>query len=186
MKLHNRVLKMVLSAFFLALAYVMPFLTGQIPEVGAKLCPLHIPVLLCGLVCGSLYGCLCGVIGPVLASVITGMPGPAMLVSMVPELMAYGLVTGLMMKLVKTRNLYADLYVSLATAMVAGRIVGGIAKALFFTGTGEAFTLAIWASSYFVATLPGIVAHLIVIPLLVVTLMKARLIPNRYPKKVNA
>lgn len=174
--------KLTLTAACVALCCVLPGVFHSV-GLGTAFSPLHIPVLLCGLVCGGLYGCLCGFVGPVLASVITGMPGPAMLISMVPELMTYGLVSGVMMNIVKTKRLYPDLYISLAAAMLAGRIVGGIAKALFYTGTGEGFTLAIWVSSYFVATAPGIVAHMIVIPLLVATLMKARLIPSRYPKK---
>jgi len=48
-KNREAILKMVLAALFLALSFIMPFLTGQIPEFGAMLCPLHIPVFLCGL-----------------------------------------------------------------------------------------------------------------------------------------
>ena len=73
-----------------------------------------------------------------------------------------------------------DLYISLAIAMLAGRLIGGIAEALFYLGSGQAFTLAAVAAGYFVTTIPGIICHLIVIPILVTTLMKARLIPNRY------
>ena len=94
----------------------------------------------------------------------------------------YGFVTGLIMKLVHTQKLLPDIYIALVTAMLAGRIVGGIAEALFYLGSGQAFTIAAIAAGYFVTTLPGIICHLIVIPILVVTLMKARLIPNRYPK----
>ena len=178
--------KLVLAALFLALALVLPFLTGQIPEIGSMLCPMHIPALLCGTVCGGWFGLLCGFIGPILSSLITSMPGAAMLPSMVPELMTYGLVTGVMMRYVRTGKAYADLYISLGTAMVAGRIVGGIAKALVYMGNGQAFTLSIWASSYFVATVPGMICHLILIPVLVAALTRARLIPVRYPKKETA
>ena len=62
MKKHNHLQKMILSAAFLALAYIMPFLTGQIPEIGAMLCPLHIPVLLCGFICGWPWGLAVGFI----------------------------------------------------------------------------------------------------------------------------
>ena len=37
---------LVMSAICLALCLVLPFLTGQIPEISSKLCPMHIPVLL--------------------------------------------------------------------------------------------------------------------------------------------
>ena len=177
----NSIKKTCIAAVCVALCCVLPGMFHSI-GLGTAFSPLHIPVLLCGVVCGPVFGILCGIIGPILSSVFTGMPGAQMLISMVPELAAYGLITGLLMIFVRTGRIHADLYISLGTAMVAGRIVGGIAKALFYMGTGEAFTLAIWASSYFVSTLPGIVCHLILIPLLVLTLEKAKVIPARYPK----
>jgi hypothetical protein len=144
------------------------------------LSPIHIPVLLCGLISGPGYGVICGLLGPILASVITGMPGPAMLISMVPELMTYGLTAGMVMGWLRTGKLAVDLYAALTMAMVLGRVVGGVAKMLDYTGGSQSFTLAFWFSSYFVATLPGIVCHLILIPLLYLTLMKAKQIPVRY------
>ena len=175
--------KICIAAACVALCCVLPGMFHSV-GLGTAFSPLHIPVLLCGTVCGPLMGILCGIIGPVLSSAVTGMPGAQMLVSMVPELAVYGLVTGAVMKLVRTGNLQADLYLSLGTAMIAGRVVGGIAKALFYMGSGEAFTLAIWASSYFVSTLPGILCHLLLIPLLVLTLERAKVIPARYSKTV--
>lgn len=168
-----------ITAVCVALCCVLPTLFHSV-GLGTAFSPIHIPVLLCGTVCGGSYGLLCGLAGPLLSSLITGMPGAAMLPSMVPELMAYGLISGLLMRFVRTGKLTADLYIALGTAMVLGRVVGGIAKALFFMGSGQAFTLAVWATSYFVSTLPGIICHLILIPLLVIMLMKARVIPKRY------
>ena len=173
--------KTTIGAVCIALCCVLPTLFHSV-GLGSAFSPMHIPVLLCGLICGSGYGAACGLIGPLLSSMITGMPGPAILPSMVPELVAYGLVTGLLMNFVRTGKLSADLYIALGTAMLLGRIVGGVAKALFFMGSGEAFTVSLWVSSYFVGSFPGIVAHLIVIPVLVMMLAKAKMIPNRYPK----
>ena len=48
--------KLTLSALFLALGLVLPLITGQIPQIGKMLLPMHIPVLLCGMVCGWPYG----------------------------------------------------------------------------------------------------------------------------------
>lgn len=173
--------KICITAICIALCCILPTAFHSV-GLGATFSPIHIPVLLCGIICGGGYGAACGLIGPLLSSMITSMPGPAMLPSMVPELIAYGLIAGLMMKLVHTKKVYADLYISLATAMLLGRVVGGIAKALVYMGSGESFTLAIWAAGYFVGTAPGIVCHLILIPVVVAALMKARLIPARYPK----
>ena len=174
--------KICVTAVCLALCCVLPVAFHSV-GLGSSLSPIHIPVLLCGLVCGGGYGAACGLAGPILSCLVTGMPGAAQLLNMVPELVTYGLAAGLMMKLLHTGRLYADLYCSLAAAMVAGRIVGGIAKALVYLGSGKSFTLALWVSGYFVTALPGIVCHLIVVPALVLTLMKAKLIPHRYPAK---
>lgn len=171
--------QITVAAVCAALCCVLPMVFHAV-GLGTTMSPIHMPVLLCGLISGPVYGLTCGALGPVLASVITGMPGPAMLVSMVPELMSYGLITGLAMRYLRTGKTGIDLYASLAVAMVIGRAVGGIAKALVYMGGGQSFTLAIWISSYFVATLPGIVCHLILIPLLYFTLMKAKQIPCRY------
>lgn len=175
----SSVKRVCLTAVFIALCCVLPTAFHSV-GLGTAFSPMHIPVLMCGLVCGGGYGLLCGLAGPVLSSLITGMPGTTMLVSMVPELMAYGLVSGLLMGKVRSGNLYADLYISLGSAMLLGRVVGGIAKALFYLGTGEAFTISVWVASYFVGSMPGIVCHLAVIPVLVSALMRARLIPKRY------
>ena len=83
--------KMTLSAMFLAIGMVLPFLTGQIPEVGNMMLPMHIPVLLCGLICGWQYGAVLGFVLPLLRYLIFGMPvlfptGTAMTF----ELMTYG------------------------------------------------------------------------------------------------
>ena len=179
MKKMSSVKQATITALCIALCYVLP-VVFHATGLGSAFSPMHIPVLLCGLVCGSGYGIFCGIAGPVLSSVLSGMPTVTQLIYFVPELIIYGFETGLMMKLVRTKKLVADLYISLAVAMLAGRLVGGIAEALFYLGSGQAFTLAAVAAGYFVTTIPGIICHLIVIPILVTTLMKARLIPNRY------
>ena len=127
MKRYNRLLKMTLSALFLALAYVMPFLTGQIPEMGAMLCPMHLPVLLCGFICGWPWGMVVGFISPLLRSMLTGGFPPMFptAVCMAFELAAYGAVSGLMHRLLPKKKSY--IYVSLLIAMIAGRIVWGAA-----------------------------------------------------------
>ena len=179
MKKMSSVKKATITALCIALCSVLP-VVFHATGLGSAFSPMHIPVLLCGLVCGSGYGIFCGIAGPVLSSVLSGMPTVTQLIYFVPELTVYGFVTGLMMKLVRTKKLVVDLYISLAVAMLAGRLVGGIAEALFYLGSGQTFTLAAVAAGYFVTTIPGIICHLIVIPILVTTLMKARLIPNRY------
>lgn len=173
--------RVTLCAVCIALCYALPIAFHAV-ALGGILSPMHIPVLLCGLVCGGASGFLCGILGPVLSSLLSGMPPVLMLVRMIPELCAYGLVGGIAMKHIRTGRAAGDVYVSLILAMIAGRIVGGIATAIFFTVTSGVYSVALWFASYFAESVPGIVAHLILVPVLVLALRKARLIPNRYPK----
>ena len=179
----TKIKKACICAICIALCYVLPVALHGL-ALGSVLSPMHIPVLLCGLVCGGFYGVFCGIAGPIVSSLLSGMPPVTMLFSMIPELMAYGLICGLMMKYVRTGKLMPDVYISMTAAMVLGRVVGGIAKALYITimATGDAFSIGIWATGYFVSSLPGIVLHLVLVPTLVAVLMKARVIPSRYKK----
>ena len=170
-----------ICAMCIALCYVLPVAFHAI-GLGSVLSPMHIPVLLCGLLCGGGYGLLCGILGPVVSSLLSGMPPVLMLTRMIPELCVYGLACGLSMKYIRTGNIAGDVYISMGVAMLAGRIVGGVATAIFYTVTSGVYSIALWATGYFVESLPGIVAHLIFVPVLVFTLEKARLIPARYQK----
>lgn len=178
----SKLKKLCIAAICVALCYVLP-LAFHAVGLGSTLSPMHIPVLLCGLVCGGGYGFVCGVLGPVLSSVLSGMPPAAMLVRMIPELCVYGMAGGLAMRWIHTGKSAADVYISLIAAMVAGRIVGGIATAIFYAVTSGVYSIALWATSYFVEAVPGIAAHLILVPVLYLALTKARLIPNRYAKQ---
>lgn len=172
--------RLVTAAFCIALCVVLPMAFHGIPNAGSVMLPMHIPVLLCGLICGWPFGLVCGLLGPLLSGLLTGMPPAAVLPSMMVECAVYGAVSGLMLKFVKTKNVYADLYISMIAAMLLGRVVGGASKALLFApGT---MTVAAWAAGYFVTGLPGILVQLALIPSLVFALIKAGLIPERYPK----
>ncbi len=176
--------RICICAICIALCYVLPLVLHPF-GLGQVLSPMHLPVLLCGLLCGWGYGALCGLLGPILSNLLSGMPPASALLSMIPELCIYGLVCGLLMKLIRSRHIYLDLYASLLSAMILGRIAGGLAKyLLYLSGTAaEGLTLSTWASAYFVSTLPGILVQLLLIPTLVFVLMKAKLVPERYPKE---
>ena len=179
MKTMNSIKRMTLAAVCVALCVVLPIAFHSIPNAGNVFLPMHIPVLICGMICGWPYGFLCGLMGPLVSSALTGMPPIAYLPSMMVECGVYGLVSGLMLKAVHTKSTYGDLYISLVTAMLAGRVVSGIAKALIFT---PGMAMSAWVAASFVTTLPGIVIQLVFLPTVVFTLMKARIIPSRYPK----
>ena len=165
-------------ALCIALCVVLPMAFHAIANAGMIFLPMHIPVLLCGLACGWPYGLICGVLGPLLSGVLTGMPGPAVLPEMMVECGVYGLVCGLMMLRVHTGKLYADLYISQITAMLLGRVLSGVCKALLFAPA--TFSIAAWATASFVTGLPGIIIQLVLLPSLVVALTKARLLRVRY------
>lgn len=167
----SKVFKMVLGAMFLALALVLPFLTGQIPQIGGALCPMHIPVILCGFFCGPVYGAVIGFVAPLLRFLLFGMP-PVMPtgIAMSFELMTYGLVSGLLYKLLPKKKLYV--YVALIAAMLAGRIVWGISRVILF-GLGKSeFGWAAFMSGAFINAIPGIIVQIVLIPVLVIVLRK--------------
>lgn len=172
--------RMVLSALCVALCVVLPIAFHVIPNAGSVFLPMHIPVLLCGLVCGWQYGLLCGVMGPLVSSILTGMPPAAVLPSMIVECGVYGCTAGLMMEYIRTGRTSADLYISLPTAMLVGRLLSGISKALIFAPDTS---LKAWATASFVTGLPGILVQLIFIPAIVAALMRAGLIPHRYEQE---
>ena len=165
---------MILSAAFLALAYIMPFLTGQIPEIGAMLCPLHIPVLLCGFICGWPWGLAVGFIAPLFRSLTLGMPPffPKAL-CMAFELAAYGAIAGLMHRILPRKKPY--IYVSLLTAMIIGRLVWGTAMFLCLGLSGGSFTFAAFLAGAVTNAIPGIILQIVLIPVLVMVLDRPRL-----------
>ena len=180
----SSVKRSIITAVCTALCVVLPMLFHSIPDAGSIFSPMHIPVLLCGLICGWPFGLLCGLAGSLLSTLITGMPPMAYLPPMMIELGVYGLVCGLIMSVVCTKKLYVDLYISLVFSMLAGRIVAGLTKALIFTA-GK-YSITAWVTSYFVTCWPALVIHLVLIPTVVYALMQARLIPQRYPSSAES
>lgn len=179
MKNMRSIKNLTMSAVCAALCVVLPIAFHSIPDAGSVFLPMHIPVLMCGMICGWPYGLLCGLMGPLLSSALTGMPPVAYLPAMMVECGVYGLVSGLVLRFVRTRHTYADLYIALVTAMLAGRIVSGIAKALIFT---PGLAMSAWITASFVTALPGIFIQLVFLPSVVFALMKARVIPQRYAR----
>jgi len=169
--------QLVLAALFLALGILMPFLTAQNPSLGNKLLPMHIPVLLCGFICGWQYGLIVGLILPVFRSMLFGMP-PMFphAIAMSFELATYGCITGLMHKLLPKRN--AFVYVSLITSMICGRIVWGIVSFFLYRLDNTAFTWEIFMTGAFINAIPGIVVQIIIIPIIIVALARAKLLES--------
>jgi len=163
MKTRSRLQNLTRAALFLAVAFVLPFLTGQIPEIGALLCPLHIPVLLCGFICGAPWGLAVGIVAPLLRSLTLGMPPlfPTA-VCMAAELAVYGAVAGMMHRLLPRKKVY--IYVSLLTAMVVGRFVWGAAMLLCLGLQGAPFTWAAFLAGAVTNAVPAIILQIVLIP----------------------
>lgn len=173
----NGILRLVYAALCLALAIVLPFVTGQIPQFGQMLSPMHLPALLCGFLCGWQYGALVGVIAPLLRYALFGMPPIVPVgIPMAFELAVYGMVAAILYS--KLSKKVINIYVALIGAMLAGRIVGGIAKAVLLGIQNTSFPISLFVTSYFVETIPGIISQIIIIPLIVIALRKAKLLPN--------
>jgi len=172
---HATILKLVYAAVCLALCMVLPFLTGQIPEIGNMLCPLHIPVLLAGFLCGPWWAMGVGFIAPALRYLLFGMP--ALLPAGIPmmfELLTYGLVVGLLFRRLPRKPGYV--YVSLIGGMIAGRVVWGIAAVIVYSAMSKPFTWVAFFAGAVINAIPGIILHIILIPVLVFALHKAKII----------
>lgn len=170
----TQVRRMTYAAICLALCLVLPFLTGQIPQIGSALSPMHIPVLLAGFLCGPWWAMGVGAIAPVLRFFLFGMPplfptGTAMCF----ELAVYGLVSGLLYhRLSKnTRNVYA----ALIAAMILGRVVWGIVMVVLSGVSGSPFTWGAFMAGAFFNAVPGIILHILLIPVIVLALRRAGL-----------
>ena len=166
-----------LSAMFLALGLVLPFLTGQIPQVGSMLLPMHIPVLLCGLVCGARYGLIVGLITPILRSALFGMPPmyPTAL-AMAFELATYGFVIGLVYYR-KNYRCTKRLFRAMICSMVAGRLVWAAAMLLLMGIKGNVFTWQAFISGAVLNAIPGIILQLVLVPTIMIALDKTKVLP---------
>ena len=170
----NQIRRLTLTAMFIALGYLLPFLTGQIPQFGAMLSPMHIPALLCGFVCGWQYGLVAGAIMPLLRSATLGMPYIfPNAVAMAFELAAYGCAAGLLYRALPKH--IAFVYVALVLSMLIGRAVWGLASAVLMMGTENVFTTQAFLAGAFINAWPGIVLHILVIPPVVLGLRRAKL-----------
>lgn len=176
---NENVRNVVNAALCLALCMVLPFLTGQIPQIGSALSPMHIPALLCGFICGWPYGLIVGFAAPLLRFMLFGMPplfptGTAMAF----ELAAYGAAAGILYK--KLPRTIPCIYISLIGAMLAGRIVWGAVMTVIAGVSQVQFSFQTFLAGAFLNAIPGIICHLILIPIIIVALQKAHFIDHEY------
>ena len=173
--MHSSTIKnLCLSAMFLALGLVMPFLTAQVPQIGNMLLPMHIPVLVCGFVCGWPWGLVVGAITPLLRSALFAMPPLMSAIAMAFELAAYGFACGLLYRKFPQKPGY--IYLSLILAMLFGRVIWGFASIVIYGMQDMSFSWKLFLSGGFAQALPGIAVQLVLIPVVVLALEKAHFI----------
>jgi len=174
MRKHTK--NLTLSAMFVAIGLVLPMITGNIPQIGNMLLPMHIPVFLCGLICGWQYGLAVGAILPLMRSFLFGMPPLyPVAIAMTFELATYGFVAGFLYNRSKWQCVIA-LYRSMILAMLAGRIVWGAAEVVLLGISGSTFTWQAFMAGAILNAIPGIVIQLTLIPALMVALNKTGLV----------
>ena len=170
----------VIAAMMLAIGLFLPFLTGQIQQIGNMLLPMHLPVFLCGLICGWKWGLGVGCILPLLRFALFGMPPIyPMGIAMAFELATYGAVAGALYAHSKWQCVRA-LYRCLIIAMISGRIVWGISEVILL-GVGEnGFTWQMFIAGAFLNCIPGIILQLIAVPAIMAALNRTGLVRYRH------
>lgn len=177
--MNNNVKKLTYSAVALAAAILMPFITANNRELGNALCLMHIPVLLCGFICGPVCGATVGFMAPLLKGflITPGAPPVQTAIPMAFELCTYAVMAGLLYKALPKKIPYT--YFALISAMLSGRIIWGIAKAIFLGVKGGVLTFTVFWTEGFVNALPGIALQIMLIPVVIIALDKAKLIPSK-------
>ncbi len=173
MKSRNSLYNMILTALFIALAIVLPtIISANSPDLARTLCPMHIPIFICGAVCGWQWGMMAGVISPLLRSVLFSAPilYPNA-VAMAFELSAYAVIIALMLRLLAGKlERLASVYVSMVVAMIFGRLVFAMAKFALLGIDGQAYTWSLFMSEAVLSAGPAIVLQFAVIPPIVYAL----------------
>lgn len=168
-KKNAKIHKLTASAVSLTLCMVLPFFTGQVPEIGNMLCPMHIPIMLCGFLCGWQYGLCVGFIAPLLRSFLFFAPPLfPQAVSMAFELATYGFISGMLNKRLSDKIVF--IYINLIISMLAGRAVWGIVRLIIYGLGYTEFSLSLFLAGAFAQAVPGIILQLILVPVIVIAL----------------
>jgi thiamine transporter ThiT len=173
---NKTVYDLTVSAMLFALGLVLPFLTGQIPEIGNLLLPIHIPVLLAGFIVGWKYGLVIGATLPIVRSLIFSKPAfYPNAIAMAFELAAYGVLTGIFYLVIFKKRTVAEVYASLVIAMLGGRAVKGVVSMFIYGTEGSPYTLSMFIGGAFLEAIPGIILQLVLIPTLLLAIKRAKI-----------
>ena len=158
----KRIIKPIYCGIFIAIGFLLPFLTMQNRQLGQMLCLMHIPVFICGFMCGPYYGAACGLTLPLMRSLLLGMPllFPDA-VNMAFELATYGALSGLFYFLFPKKLPFT--YLALVLAMLGGRLAYGIAAFITYGIAGLTFGIELYLTAAFITPWMGIALHIILI-----------------------
>ncbi len=169
---NKSVRELVISALSMAIGLLLPMIFHAF-GLGSAFLPMHIPVLIAGFAVSLPFAILVGVLTPLLSAFLTGMPPLfPVLPFMIFELAAYGAAASLLY-----RKFRLNVYISLITSMIAGRIVSGLAVwvlAVFFAAKLPG-PVAFVAGSI-TGSIPGIIIQIVFIPALVMILDRNKLL----------
>ena len=154
----------IIASLCMAIGLILPFLVGQVPIFTKALLPMHIPVLISGFILGPRYGIQVGFILPLLRSFLFSIPilYPSA-IAMAFELATYGAVAGICYGKWQNQG-WRGIYISLASALLSGRIIWGIAQWLLLGFSHQSFTLALFWLGAFAHAWPGIILQFVIIP----------------------
>lgn len=174
----NYTRKVILSVFFLILALIFQNIASVSPDFVNNLCLSHIAVILCGFLCGPISGMILGFIVPPLSSLLFSTPAifPAGVMTAF-ELASYGFFSGFIYRLLRKSAL--NIYVTLISSMLSGRIAFGISMFLVGIVSTNKFTFSTFVSYAFVSCFLGIILHLAIIPPIVFACEKSNIISNK-------
>ena len=159
----------VVTVAFVLLSVAVPWVFHQFHLAGPTFLPMHIFVLVAGLVCGWRAGLVVGLFIPLASYAVSGMPVLQILPQITVELSAYGLIAGVLREKFSLRVIW-----SLLGAMIGGRIVLCLVVLIIYTVLGESYSpLGAESTPLFVLWSvvklgwPGIVIQLVSLPLLI-------------------
>ena len=159
----------VLTAAFVSLAVLLPWVFHQFHLAGPTFLPMHIFVLMAGLLFGWRAGLAVGLLTPLASYAVSGMPVLTILPQVLIELSAYGLIAGILREKYNLRAIW-----SLLGAMIGGRLALLLALLVIYLVAGESYSPLGLETSPFVAFSsvikqgwPGVVIQLVSIPALI-------------------
>ena len=169
--------QIVLCAVYIALGVTIANVLHMASQgIGRILSPMHFTVIICGMMLGWKYGLICGILTPLISAIFGMPPFFPTGVCMALECGTYGAIAGLLsavLHVVKDEKLnFINVLIVLLIAMVAGRIVGGVFNAIYYSIAGDGYAFKAFLNSYIVVQVPSIILQFILIPFIVTPLKK--------------